>query len=109
MARTGWIVAASIGVAMGALAMRNTAPPGTLQVERLELVDAEGNVVGRLATTASGAELVLGGQAQASLVTDGSLAAVNLVGQAATARLLAGEEPHLVRLPPPSERCVPSL
>ena len=79
--------------------------PGTLQVRRLELVNDRGDVVGRFATTDHGTELVLGGLAQASLVTDGEQAALNLTGggggpgEATLARLIAGEQPALVMRP----------
>ncbi len=85
------------GYAAGA---RSRRPPDVVQVRRLELVNDAGAVVGRLATTPTGAELVLGGRAQASLVTDGELAAANLVGREGVARLVAADEGHLVLLPP---------
>lgn len=63
-----------------------------VRVQRIELVDPSGTVVGRLAATAHGAELVLGGTggagSQASLVTDGAVAAMNLTGPDAVARLV---------------------
>ena len=71
--RGPWWVAMVLGAA--------AAPrPGEVRVRSLVLVDAEGHEVGRLASTPGGAELVLGGGSQASLVTDQGVAALNLVG-----------------------------
>jgi hypothetical protein len=72
-------------------------------VRGIELVDEDGRVVGRLAATATGAELVLGGGAQASLVTEGEVAAVNLIGAGGLARLVAAEGAWVETRPPPGE------
>ncbi len=82
------------GILLGLLG--SAAPrPGVLRARAIELVDARGDVVGRLRVTDGGAELVLGGASQASLVTDGGVAALNLVGEASTARLVAADEAWL--------------
>ena len=86
-----WFLGVLVGV-VGAAAPR----PGVIRARAVELVDERGEVVGRLAVTPSGAELVLGGSAQASLVTEDGLAALNLVGDASTARLVAGDEAALL-------------
>jgi hypothetical protein len=65
--------------------------PRVLRVSAVELVDARGDVVGRLGVRDGGAELVLGGRAQASLVTDSELAALNLSGGQRTVRLVASD------------------
>lgn len=85
-----------VGAAAGWLAAWTTpwttADPPVVRARRIELVDADGVVVGHLGATAHGAELVLGGTgasgSQASLVTDGAVAAVNLTGPDAVARLV---------------------
>lgn len=69
--------------------------PEVVRTRRLELVGPDGRVVGRLAARSDGAELVLGGEAQASLVTERGLAALNLVGSEGLARVLAGDDAAL--------------
>jgi hypothetical protein len=72
----GW----GVGGLFAGAAVLGEGRPDELRVRALVLVDEAGNEVGRLAATPRGAELVLGGEAQASLVTDGTVAALNLVG-----------------------------
>ena len=87
MARGAWLFG---GIVVGVLG--SAAPgPGVVRARAVELVNDRGDVVGRFAVTGAGAELVLGGAAQASLVTDRGIAALNLVGEHATARLIAAD------------------
>lgn len=79
MSRWVAVVAFGSGVLAGAAWPRG--PVGELRVRALVVVDDQGRPVGRFATTTTGAELVVGGAAQASLVTDGDGAALNLVGE----------------------------
>ena len=102
-----WV--AGIGVVALVVAHVVRRPVAELRVRQLTLVNPQGEEVAWLKATPSGAELVLGGASQASLVTDGEVAAANLVGEHGVARLVAGHEGHLVLLPEPvpelSPRC----
>ena len=89
-----------VGVATGASIRSEPQPsPTTLQVHRLEVVNDDGHVVDWLQATAGGAELVLGGESQVSLVSSPGVAAVNAVGTSGVARLVAAEAGHVVVLP----------
>lgn len=81
------MLGAVVGASIGSAAPR----PGLMRVRGIELVDEAGHVVGRLAATADGAELVLGGEVQASLVTEGDVAALNLITAGGLARVVAGD------------------
>ncbi len=91
--RGAWSIGVfGLGVLGGAAWPR--AEPAELRVRALLLVDEQGREVGRFATTPRGAELVVGGEAQASLVTEGGAAALNLLGERTMVRALddPGEE-----------------
>ena len=92
-----------VGIVVGALLGSAAPRSGVLRVRGIELVDEDGRVVGRLAATATGAELVLGGQVQASLVTEGEVAALNLIGAGGLARVVAADGAWVDTLAPPSE------
>ena len=92
-----------VGIVLGALLGSASPGPRVLRVRGIELVDEEGRVVGRLAATGTGAELVLGGAVQASLVTEGDVAALNLIGAGGLARVVAADGAWVDTHAPPSE------
>lgn len=71
-----------------------TPPPQVLRVQGVVLVDAQGHEVGRWVTTPRGVELVLGGESQASLVTDGEVAALNLLATTPVVRAVETASPE---------------
>jgi hypothetical protein len=98
--RAGWAALVGfLGWSIGAASPR----PAVLRVRGLVLVDDAGTEVARLVPTATGAELVLGGESQASLVTDGPVAALNLVAERPLVRPLPSPGPGEddPELPPP--------
>ena len=95
--RHGQVLLFAAGFAFGA---GSSTAPERLRVRHLELINEVGDVVGRFASTEQGAELVVGGRAQVSLVTEGPLAAVNVVGEPGVARLVAADAGYLVTMPP---------
>ncbi|MCB9687556.1 MAG: hypothetical protein H6738_16545 [Alphaproteobacteria bacterium] len=90
MSRWWPLAAFGAGVLSGAAWPRG--PAGELRVRSLVLVDEQGREVGRFASTPAGAELVVGGAAQASLVTEGEVAALNLLGERTLLRRLEAED-----------------
>ncbi|MCA9489281.1 MAG: hypothetical protein KC621_05145 [Myxococcales bacterium] len=86
-----WWPLAAFGAGVWSGAAWPRGPAGELRVRTLVVVDAQGREVGRFSGTPAGAELVVGGAAQASLVTDGEVAALNLVGARTLLRRLEGD------------------
>jgi hypothetical protein len=95
----GWLCAAVMAGARGEAERPATDVLRTevVRTGQLELLDEAGLVVGRFGVTERGVELVLGGQAQVSLVTERSTAALNLVGDEVIVRLLGSEGAHVVQ------------
>ena len=97
-------LALTLGILIGGAAVRWHRAPPVLRVSGLEVVNARGDVVGRFTPTDDGAELVVGGRAQVSVVTDGDVAAVNLVGTGAVSRWLSRDRTWFIGASdPPNE------